>query len=343
MDNEYLVIDPNNNYYSRNDHTENRILRETLSKLYKSEYVLLTTSGMHAISTILFSFNKNNFNLIYGNELFSATPKLFNDFQTTHENVKLYQIDVRNNEEILKLFDETIKNQDNFLFIESCSNPNGYIFDFEMIEDLRKLSKSLYVVCDNTWLSNQIFNPMKYCDVTVLSLTKYYSAGHAIAGACIFKNKEDYDRTYEINKMFGIHVSPHNLQIINENMKNQNERITNSSKLTLQIIEKYEKIIEITHPYLENHDSHFLAEKYFKNGLYPSVFTFKLNMKMNAARKIFEKMKILEYKTSFGSKMSRIDTFPVNKKDYVQVRLSIGYDDNFERICQGIDEILNKK
>jgi cystathionine beta-lyase/cystathionine gamma-synthase len=44
------------------------------------------------------------------------------------------------------------------------------------------------VIVDNTWLTGVIFNPLKHhADVSLASLTKYYGAGTAIAGAIVFK------------------------------------------------------------------------------------------------------------------------------------------------------------
>jgi cystathionine beta-lyase/cystathionine gamma-synthase len=57
------------------------------------------------------------------------------------------------------------------------------MFDTSILEDLKKLSNSLIFIVDNTWLSIASYNPFDYgADFCVISLTKYYSGGLAIAG-----------------------------------------------------------------------------------------------------------------------------------------------------------------
>lgn len=73
---------------------------------------------------------------------------------------------------------------DLFLF-EACSNPSGLFFNFNI---LKKFPSHTKVVCDNTWLSPALFNPIKQgADVIVESMTKYISGGTCIGGLIIGK------------------------------------------------------------------------------------------------------------------------------------------------------------
>ena len=70
----------------------------------------------------------------------------------------------------------------------------------------------------------------------------------------------------------------------------------------------------------------------------------------NKVMKIFYRYNhIIDFKTSFGSNMSRLDPYPgqFNIHDeteiikYTVCRLAIGFDDDYERIIKGFDEIIN--
>ena len=71
------------------------------------------------------------------------------------------------------------------LFVESCSNPNGHLFNFDQLAALKKKVPRLTVCVDNTWLTSALLNPFQWpeVDYVVCSLTKYYGAGRSgIAG-----------------------------------------------------------------------------------------------------------------------------------------------------------------
>jgi cystathionine beta-lyase/cystathionine gamma-synthase len=73
--NEYLVIDSETNTYNRNNYTELKKLKKTLSNLYNCDNVLITSSGMHSISTSINLFI--NSNIIYSNELYFESINYF--------------------------------------------------------------------------------------------------------------------------------------------------------------------------------------------------------------------------------------------------------------------------
>jgi len=331
MDN--LVIDPITKEYLRYKNNENLELK--IGLLYNQENVILTNSGLHSnyivINTII--NNNDNINLIYSDELYHETIEVIKYYK----NINSYKI---NNYLIDKIF-----NQNNILFIESCSNPNGYIFDFSLIQKLRQISKKLYVICDNTWLSSCIFNPFIHdVDIVTASLSKFYSGGCAIGGVCLFKNNDDYIITNNYIKITGIHNSSLQFDIIDQKINNLEERINNSSKLTRQILEylsQYSEIL-INHPLIETHSSFHLMKKYFKNDLIPSTFTIGFKICDIKLFEILNKLTILNIETSFGSILSKIDNYVTKINDNSFIRISIGYNDNFERIKLGLEELLKQ-
>lgn len=331
---ENLVIDPITKEYMR--YKSNNELESKIGLLYNQENVILTNSGLHSnyITLNVFIDKFKNINIIYGNELYHETINLINYYK----NINIYKLNNNINEIIPKIF-----NKINILFIESCSNPNGYIFDFNLIYKLRENSLKLFVICDNTWLTSQIFNPFDYdVDIVTTSLSKFYSGGNAIGGVCIFKNINDYIDVNNYIKIMGIHVSPLQLNIINKEINNITNRINNCSKLTYQILEYMSKYnnIKIYHSSLVSHKSFYLGKKYFKNNLIPSIFTISFNINENILLEIINKLKIINIETSFGSKFSKIDNYINKNNNYSIIRLSIGYDDTFDRIRNGIDELM---
>jgi len=332
--------------YCRSEHIQNQMLAEKLMKMYGSSQCLITPSGMAAISCALngllnYFSGKDLVNIFYSHELFSATPGLIKSIKES-----AYMINVLDSASVIQLFTAKGRNQFNILFLESCTNPHGFIFDFSLIPELRKLSKQLFVIVDNTWLSCASFNPLIFgADIVVTSLTKYYSGGNAIGGAVlknaeyVSSNNNYFDKIIRYSTQNGFHVSPVNAQIILNNITDVETRIAKTSAITKSLIETYSDKIEIIHPLLNSHPSNELAKKYLK--YWPSVFVIKVNTSKNKAIGLMSQNSQIEYKTSFGGKDNRFDTYPKIIDGIVHCRFAVGYNDDKD-IIKGFDEFVKK-
>jgi len=306
------------------------------------------SATIHGILSKL-GFNKP-ITIVYSQETYCDTPRLFKYLANLHPSIQLVSIDVRESKAIVDLFEKDMQGKNVILFFESCSNPNGYIFDFSILPRLRAACQCLFTVVDNTWLTEVVFNPLQaseHVDIVLFSMTKYYSAGVAIGGAIVGNHKvmNDIGNWVRFN---GQHTSPHNCKLTAENLPSMKDRITRSSLLTQQVVAymaEQPKVVSVSHPSTQDHPSHKLALSYFNKEnnvtLYPSVFTFKVKASKSKVLKVFKKAYTIEHKTSFGAGMSRTDPWPERDGDLMVCRMAIGFEDNFERITKGIDEIIH--
>ena len=337
-------------HYNRTHSPSSNMLSYILREKYGVNRCEIVPSGMSAISTTIRTLvdlygvtkSKMKFNLIYGNELYCDTPTLFSDIANGNTEIsKTYTVDVTNPRSIIDLFSGECRGNFNVLFIESATNPSGMIFDFDIIPTLRNYSGQLIVVVDNTWLTELLFNPFEHgADIVVVSLTKYYSADHAIAGAILGNDvsMEYISRRVSVN---GLHVSPFTTDTINHYVRTMRERLFRSSELTVKVVRQLvdcPKVMRIMHPSVMP-VSH---NKYLKDGLYPSVFTFGLKTTKNRLLEVLRESPLIEHKTSFGCKMSRTDPWPKQIGDIVMCRVAVGYSDNFEHIMRGLMDVIDK-
>jgi cystathionine beta-lyase/cystathionine gamma-synthase len=261
-------------------------------------------------------------------------------------NIATYLIDVTDTSHIKSIFKE-LQGQTNILLIESCSNPTGKIIDFSIIPSLVELSKEMYFIVDNTWVSSILFNPLDYgADLVVTSLTKYYSGGHCISGAVIGKGQL-MKNIYQHAKITGNHISLPYCEIIARQMPQMEQRIKKTSQMTLNIakfLEKHPKVSNVTHPLLASHPSCQLARIYFGN-LGPSVLTFNINFNTKAnCMKWLGQSRIIQLQTSFGGKETKFDQWPSRfGKDFkiFQIRLAIGYESQEAEIIRELKELLD--
>lgn len=316
--------------YVRHNCNELQILSLKFEELY-SYKALILTSGNHAINIllryILFKFKNKKINIIIPNELYYESNTNFYklkeifDFSIIKFNILEQEkelIDYANRLYIMNTADIHV------IFVESCSNPNGYCINYEVLQKFKDKVSNTLIIVDNTWLSSILCNPFDYkcIDFVVNSLTKYYTGGTIISGAIIPKN--DYDGILDLIKLEGIHISPIICNNILDKISSLNERLIISSNNTIKILNELLKIKDIclSHPYIYNNK--------FNNDLYPSVFTVTIyNLTKDKLISEIKKLNI-NYKTSFGGPDTKIDTYhKINHDNSITLRISIGYIDNF--------------
>lgn len=349
------VIDETTNLYNRTNSTQLKNLTKLISSYYQNNHTLITTSGIHAITTTLLSigikYQWKNFNIVYASEMYACTHKFLQSYlcQTYTSNVTMYPFTVTDQDYLTQIFEDDLKGKINVLFVESCSNPNGHVLDFRIIPYLRSLSRKLIVIVDNTWTTHEIFQPFDNdIDITVISMTKYYSGGTAISGACIFSHrmKDIYNIAVNKNKVEGIHVLPslanHLLQVV----PGIGDRILSSSELTTKIIDAllltYENKIKINHSYVN-------YNIFFTKDLYPSVFTMEFKCDLKTLKNAYMSQQVLQIVTSFGAKNTRIDPYSheymfSNGEIISVLRIAVGYDDKnrFNEIVNAIKLITDQ-
>ncbi|KAK5584917.1 hypothetical protein RB653_006535 [Dictyostelium firmibasis] len=299
----------------------------------------LTISGSSSIYLVMANLIKqekqNNVNIIISDELYCDTPKIIKSFgcNTT-------EINVNKPDSILTLF-QTIKNggfgdkdSTNILFFESASNPNGNIFPFDIIPKLRLLSKKLYVVVDNTWLTHIIFNPFKYdVDIVVNSCSKYYSAGQCISGMIISKHTQFMNSLESFSKIMGYHVSVDYCKLLLENFDSLSDRLVKSHKNTIELTKVLKSYsLNIRNSSNPDDPSHQLALKYYNNVsvddnqiIHPSVINVFLNKPIGLVKQLLFDNNIIT-QTSFGASHTKVCNFIHSvTPTSTQIRISVGY------------------
>jgi cystathionine beta-lyase/cystathionine gamma-synthase len=354
--------DSNPPHYCRSFSDESLRCAEFFKNSYGQE-TFVVPSGLASIATALnvalrdmmkISKGKCQINLIHGDELYSDTPHVFSYWQQAYDFSTL-KFSANSDQTLLDLVPK-IEKQLNILFVESCSNPSSTVFNFDLIPILKKKSRKLIVICDNTWLSSAVCNPFTYgADIVVSSTTKYYSGGSCIGGIIMAVNQSGFlDKIRRHISMNGLHTSPLSCDLLAKNLSSLQSRITKSSKLTCEIAAYLvSKNIVCYHSSLgENAEK---ASKFFYSTdnrkftddnvvLHPSVILFEIPLPLTQAIEWIKSTGIA-FETSFGNAHSKICNFVKAKDDVTTFcRLSVGFDDKFEELSAKLtkfDIVLN--
>ena len=142
----------------------------------------------------------------------------------------------------------------------------------------------------------------------------------------------------------GIHVSPLVCQAIVEKIVSVKERITKLSNISKTLIPFLVELgFDVRHPFLSNHTSHSLSQKYFKDSLVPSIISFVVELDLKSTLEWFKSFSFA-FETSYGSPKSRFDTHPKElSSNSTLVRFAIGYHDLSENILNQFEKNTIKK
>jgi cystathionine beta-lyase/cystathionine gamma-synthase len=362
-----LVFSGEKHGYGRSHTEQSDILEKRLIDLYGAHKCIVLPSGMSAITTaiegILLCLAPNNVTILYDTELYCDTPHAFDMLSMIYTpRISLICSDLSN----AKILEETVidllqKDQYIIVFAETASNPSGKIFAFNAIHNITqfinktKLRNHLRYVIDNTWVSSVCCNPFNInpnIDIVVTSLTKYYSGGNAMGGAIMSRASCVMKYIHQWYKTHGIHTSPHDINIINQNIISVTERAKKIGPITMEIMKRLvEKNVKVIHPCLPSHPSYKQTLKYISDA--PAVFA--IDCECLDTQKIFDAFtkccpNIL-IKTSYGGKESRLNPYPdLHQMDdgtkFMRIRIAIGYlEPNVEELVHNILlalDVLNK-
>lgn len=171
-------------------------------------------------------------------------------------------------------------------------------------------------------------------------MSKYVSAAACIAGFCIVK-KEIAKSVLDYCIFLGLHVPNSTCDSILSSLPSCDQRISSSFSNTLSLVKDLRSLkgIEVIYPEIPND---------WKYG--PSVFV--VNVKIPHAKLGSSKTKIvsalkngcgeadLAYETSFGSSHCKLDCFPVVQDNRLQLRFSVGYSEDGEKILKFVKNVL---
>lgn len=296
------------------------------------------SSGMNAIMIALKTVIKQkgyNGTFLYGNELYGDTMnKIIPELAKENLDVNFISFDVRDTKEFDNLID-CHRNTLIGLFVESASNPSGYMFDWSLIKKHGRLfgSGQVSIIVDNTWLSSAMFNPFIVgANIVVESCSKYNSGGNVIGGVSVVQGKKVISTMRSMISTYGIHVSEDVCEIISHNLDSLYKRvkeITDKTYTITNIINKNLSNEEVCSIGLSDHPSHSLFLTHCPNHKTVGVFTLRIDSDATGedlANACYSHN--ILYATSFGKSEELIDMWPVKNKGSLTIRVSIGTNTN---------------
>jgi len=254
----FEFIDREDTVYPRYLNTPNeKAVAEKIASLEETETALVFSSGMAAISTVMFTFLGKGDHAVFQKGLYGGTSH-FLDREFQRFGIDFSMAASQSAEAI----EACIQDNTRLIYIETPSNPLLNITDLEAVAEVAR-EAGIITVIDNTFASPVNQQPSKFeIDIVVHSATKYMG-GHSdlLAGAAACSTKL-MKEIYETGLNFGGSMNAITLYLLERSLKTIHvrvERINDNALELAHFLESHPKIRQVNYPGLPGHPGHEIA------------------------------------------------------------------------------------
>jgi len=228
------------------------------------------------------------------------------------------------------------------------------VTDLQAVSDVAH-AHGARVVCDNTFMSPYLQQPMNFgVDIVVHSTTKYLN-GHSdsIGGFAALNNEADAEWIKFIQNSIGAILSPFDSFLVLRGTKTLAVRMEahdKNGRAVAAFLAEHPKVKKVYYPGLQSHPQHELASRQQKG--FGGMVAFETGS-LKAAKKVLENVKLCTLAESLGGVESLIShpatmthaSVPSDKRESLGitdglVRVSVGIED-VEDIIGDLDQALN--
>ena len=326
--------------YSRSANPTRKAFEECIASLENGDVGFGFSSGVAAISACVELLSPGD-HIIAMNDLYGGTVRLFNEIKTLSQGIEVTYVDMTDMENVKSAKNDKTK----MIFVETPTNPLLRVVDLSLIASFAK-ENNLLSVCDNTFASPYVQQPLNHgIDIVLHSATKYLG-GHSdlIAGALVI-GKEDEElvaRMANIVNSLGPITGAFDSYLILRSLKTLAVRMDRHNTNALALAEHFNghnDIEEVIYPGLSTHPQHELASQQM-NG-FGGIISMNIKGGLEKSKSFLEQTKIFALAESLGGVESLIEhpalmTHASLPKDR---REAIGISDGLVRLSVGLESL----
>ena len=334
--------------YARTQNPTRLALEKNIAALEGGRFGYAFASGMAATDAVL-KLVKAGDHVICGDNTYGGTYRLFSKI-LSHYGIEFDFIDTSDATNLEKAFKPNTK----MVFVETPTNPIMTVTDLQAVSDISH-ARGVRVVCDNTFMSPYLQQPMNFgVDIVVHSTTKYIN-GHSdsIGGFVTLNDEEDSEWIKFVQNGIGAILSPFDSFLVLRGTKTLAVRMQahdKNGRVVANFLAEHPNVQKVYYPGLPDHPQHELAKRQ-QNG-FGGMVAFETGS-LEAAKKVLKNVKICTLAESLGGVESLIShpasmthaSVPFEKREELGitdglVRVSVGIED-IEDIIADLDQALS--
>ena len=326
--------------YSRSVNPTRKALEACIADLEGSSFGYAFASGMAASATVLELLDSGD-HVIAMDDLYGGTYRLFENVRKRSAGLNFTFCDLSN----LDTLEDSLNEKTRMIWIETPTNPLLKIADLEAISTFAK-KNNLISVCDNTFCSPYIQNPLELgFDVVVHSATKYLNGHSDLIGGVVVCSQEKEDLANELlylQNAVGSIMNPFDSFLLLRSLKTlpvRMERHCSSAQTIASYLESHDSIEKVIYPGLISHPQHEIAKKQM-NG-FGGMISVVLKGGLTSATSFLERTNLFSLAESLGGVESLIEhpAIMTHASIPAEIREEIGISDGLVRLSVGIESI----
>lgn len=326
--------------YSRSVNPTRKALESCIADLEGSSHGFAFASGMSASATVLELLSSGD-HVIAMDDLYGGTYRLFENVRKRSAGLEFTFCDLSD----LDTLESSITEKTKMIWIETPTNPLLKIADLEAISQFAKKNK-LISVCDNTFCSPFVQNPLEFgFDVVIHSATKYLNGHSDLIGGVVVCSDAKENLANEIlylQNAVGSIMSPFDSFLLLRSLKTLSVRMerhcSNAEKIA-SYLNSHSAIEKVIYPGLKSHPQHNIALKQMKG--FGGMISVVLKGGLESATNFLERTKLFSLAESLGGVESLIEHPAIMTHASIpqEVREEIGISDGLVRLSVGIESI----
>jgi len=302
--------------YSRFNHPNVEIIEDRLSLFEGSERSVVCSSGMGAISSILWAYLRPGDVIVQSAPLYGGTETLIRKFLPEF-NIQTGEFDDGLDEKgmLVSLRDAGKKGRVALVFIESPANPTNSLVDFEALNRVLDIIKSEtghrpISVCDNT-LMGPVFQQAvpQGIDMAMYSLTKYVGGHSDLVAGAVCGSIEMLRPVRATRGMLGLNLDPHSSWMISRSLETLSIRMQHSAesshKVAQWLADNSYISTKILHPDFITDEAYQTVYKRQCSGP-SSTFSFVIDASKSDVFRLINNLSIFKSAVSLGGSESLV-------------------------------------
>lgn len=302
--------------YSRFNHPNAEIVEDRLALLEGSESAAVMSSGMGAISTVLFGFLRPGDVIVHSSPLYGGTETLIRGALAEFGIKSVSFCDGICKKTFQDAIDEAKElGRIGMIMLETPANPTNALVDFEnvinVVNELKRTTGHRPVtVCDNTMLGpiHQQVVPQGI-DLAVYSLTKYIGGHSDLVAGAVCGSRDIIRTARSMRGAMGLNLDPHTSWMISRSLETlaiRMDRASDSAKKVAQWISgnPYQHA-EIFHPEFISNKEYQRVYKAQCTGA-GSTFSFMMDVTKEQSFKLINSLSLFKSAVSLGGTESLV-------------------------------------
>jgi len=221
-------------------------------------------SGLAACGTALELIDSGD-ELIAMDDMYGGTYRLMSGVRERSMGLKVKYVDMTNADALA----DAITDKTRMIWVETPTNPTMKIVDLAKVAEIAKRYENIITVCDNTFASPMLQQPLSHgFDIVMHSATKYLGGHSDVVGGMLVTGRVDLaERLRYLQNSIGSVMGPFDSYMVLRGLKTlavRMERHCTNGQCIAEWLEAHPKVERVAYPGLASHPQFAIAQKQMK-------------------------------------------------------------------------------